>query len=153
MKKIPVLVYTDIGDDIDDSLATAYLVAHPNIDLVGIICDHNVIDYRMHTAQYLLDILKYPAPVQGEEHDIFLEELLKKYKRDLVILSIAPTTQLSKDIERFTQLFAGIKRIYFQGQVHDHDAKISPNMQSYNFAQDPEAIQHILKYDIPMTFV
>jgi len=26
-------------------------------------------------------------------------------------------------------------------------------MQSYNFAQDPEAIEHILHYDVPMTFV
>ncbi|MEI6118059.1 MAG: hypothetical protein WCP92_02100 [bacterium] len=26
-------------------------------------------------------------------------------------------------------------------------------MQSYNFAQDQKAIQHIVQYDIPMTFV
>lgn len=26
-------------------------------------------------------------------------------------------------------------------------------MQSYNFTQDPEAIQHILHYNLPMTFV
>lgn len=50
-------------------------------------------------------------------------------------------------------LFGNIKRIYFQGQVYFKNKKICADMQSYNFTQDPEAIQHILHYKIPMTFV
>lgn len=34
MKKIPVLIYTDIGDDIDDSLALSYLAYCDDINIV-----------------------------------------------------------------------------------------------------------------------
>lgn len=36
MERIPVLLDTDIGSDIDDALALAYLCRHPQCDLVGV---------------------------------------------------------------------------------------------------------------------
>ena len=35
-KKTPVLLDTDIGSDIDDAVALAYLLAQPRCDLLGI---------------------------------------------------------------------------------------------------------------------
>jgi len=93
------------------------------------------------TAKSLLDILDYKVSVFGEDHADFLQNILKKYKQDLVVLSLAPTTSLYQDMQMFPSLFATIKRIYFQGQVKTDDDMLSPDMQSYNFKQDPEAIQ------------
>lgn len=153
MKKIPVLVYTDIGDDIDDSLAIVYLLWCADIDVVGIVCVHKNISYRVHTAKNLTDVLDSKVPILGEDHTDFIQDILKKYNQDLVILSLAPTTQLYKDMQLFPSLFATIKRIYFQWQIEIHEGKTSPDMQSYNFKQDPEAIQWIFSLNIPMTFV
>ena len=109
--------------------------------MVGIFCVHNNITYRVSTAKRLLDILDHIVPVFGEDHTDFIKDILKKYTTDLVILSLAPNTQLYKDMQIFSSFFATIKRIYFQGQVKTTDTLLSPDMQSYNFKQDPEAIQ------------
>jgi len=37
--KIPILLDTDIGSDIDDAFALALILASPELDLVG--CDHD----------------------------------------------------------------------------------------------------------------
>jgi len=95
----------------------------------------------MSTAKSLLNILDHTIPILGEDHAGFLEDILKKYKQDLIILSLAPTTQLHKDMQMFPSFFTTIKRIYFQGQVKTDDGILSPDMQSYNFKQDPKAIQ------------
>ncbi len=95
----------------------------------------------MSTAKSLIDILNYKVPILGEDHADFLENILKKYKTDLVVLSLAPNTQLYKDLQTFPLLFTAIKRIYFQGQIKIDDTLVFPDMQSYNFKQDQEAIQ------------
>lgn len=95
----------------------------------------------MSTAKSLIDILNYKVPILGEDHADFLQNIFKKNPQDLVILSLAPNTQLYKDMQMFPSLFATIKRIYFQGQIKIDDTLVSPDMQSYNFKQDPEAIQ------------
>jgi inosine-uridine nucleoside N-ribohydrolase len=109
--------------------------------VVGIFCVHNNIAYRVSTAKSLLNILDCAVPIAGEDHADFLQDILKKYSTDLVILSLAPNTQLYKDMQMFPSLFAAIKRIYFQGQIKIDDTLVSPDMQSYNFKQDQEAIQ------------
>lgn len=161
MNKIPVLIYTDIGDDVDDMLALVYLLWASNIDIVGVICGHKKIRYRVSITKQILKKLHTEIPVMsGFEHTkdqeklkIFLEAIVKKYTQELVILSIAPNDNLRQSIACFPDLFAQIKGIYFQWQVYQQDGKIFPDMQSYNFAQEPDAISQIIQQDIPMTFV
>ncbi|MFZ2151369.1 MAG: hypothetical protein WAZ12_01225 [Candidatus Absconditicoccaceae bacterium] len=153
MKKIPVLIYTDIGDDIDDSLAISYLAYCDDIHIVGIICDSRKNNYRKDMTKKLLNILDYQTSILGSQHKRVLKNILTTYGKDLVILSIASNKRLKKDMEDFPILFGNIKRIYFQGHVYFNNKKIFADMHSYNFTQDPESIKYILEYKIPMTFV
>ena len=161
MEKIPVLVYTDIGDDIDDALALVYLLWTSNIDVVGIICGYKKIAYRTSIAAHIIEGLNKNTPIlwwfenqrNHKRLSIFLEETLKKYAADLVILSIAPNGDLYKSMLLFPNLFAKIRCIYFQWQVCQKEDKIFPDLQGYNFAQEPDAISQIMKQDIPMIFV
>lgn len=92
-------------------------------------------------------------PVFSLDRSAFFVHDLEKYRNRLVVLSIGPTTQLYQDLVQYPQFAPTIKRIYFQGQVGIDKDIIFPDIHSYNFAQDIEAISEILQYDIPMTFV
>lgn len=153
MKKIPVLIYTDIGDDIDDSLAISYLAYCEDINIVWIMCDSRKYNYRKDMTKNLLNILDYHTSILWTKHKKVLKNILTIYWKDLVVLSIASNKQLKKDMEDFPTLFWNIKKIYFQWHVSVNNKKIFADMQSYNFTQDPEAIKYILQYKIPMTFV
>jgi purine nucleosidase len=52
---VPVLLDTDIGSDIDDALALAYLLRHPNCDLLGITTVTGDVSKRAALCQILCD--------------------------------------------------------------------------------------------------
>jgi len=88
MSKIPVLIYTDDGRDVDDIEAITYLAGSPNIDIVGIVTTHMIPDRRALIARAVLDNLgKTSIPIGvgstfpiGEE-----DEALLKYLREHTI--------------------------------------------------------------------
>ena len=104
-------------------------------------------------AKDLLACLHAQVPVfsQEEKKDFFAS--LGKFARELVILSIGPTTQFALDLKTNPLFSSAIKRIYFQGQVYRDKNEVSPHEHSYNFAQDMKAINQIFMYDLPMTFI
>ncbi|MEI6426453.1 MAG: nucleoside hydrolase [Candidatus Absconditabacteria bacterium] len=152
MKKIPLVIYTDIGDDIDDSLALTYLVGCENIEIIAIVCDHKDLKYSRGEAEYLLSLFgkKLPIFVRGATDGLF--EIIQQYEH-ISVLSLGPTTQLHADLQASPNFLQKIQRIYFQGQVVIHENAISPDSRAYNFIQDMQAISQILSYDVPMTFI
>ena len=48
-----LLIFTDIGDDIDDHLALTYLVHHTSYELCGIVLSHGNLSYRYTQAKEL----------------------------------------------------------------------------------------------------
>ncbi|MFP4380757.1 MAG: nucleoside hydrolase [Candidatus Sumerlaeia bacterium] len=55
-KKIPVILDTDIGSDIDDTWALAMLLKCPELDLRLVVSDTDDTDYRARLAARLLDV-------------------------------------------------------------------------------------------------
>lgn len=55
MEKIRVIINTDIGDDVDDTLAIAYALEHSELDIVGITTVYKDVDKR---AQLVYEVLK-----------------------------------------------------------------------------------------------
>ncbi len=63
--KIPVLVYTDIGRDVDDVLAICYMAGNPLIEIVGVVTTHMIPDRRAMIARALLDSLRLESVPVG----------------------------------------------------------------------------------------
>lgn len=56
MKRIPVILDTDIGGDIDDTWALAMLLRSPELDLKLVVTDTGNTAYRARVAAKLLEI-------------------------------------------------------------------------------------------------
>jgi inosine-uridine nucleoside N-ribohydrolase len=56
VKRIPVILDTDIGDDIDDTWALAMLLRSPELDLKLVVTDTGNTEYRARIAAKLLEI-------------------------------------------------------------------------------------------------
>ncbi|MCD4754158.1 MAG: nucleoside hydrolase [Anaerolineaceae bacterium] len=57
-KKIPVILDTDIGTDIDDTWALAMLLGSPELDLKMIVTEHGDTHYRARLAAKLLEVAR-----------------------------------------------------------------------------------------------
>ncbi len=57
LPRTPVLVYTDIGRDVDDLEALIYLAGSPNIEIVGVVTAHMIPKVRAQIARAVLNAL------------------------------------------------------------------------------------------------
>lgn len=53
---VPVILDTDIGTDVDDTLALALVLASPELDLVGVTCVYGDVELRARMARKLLGL-------------------------------------------------------------------------------------------------
>lgn len=58
-----LLIFTDIGDDIDDSLAITHLQEHTDHHICAVITSHGDIDYRINSARELFHFFDAPPPL------------------------------------------------------------------------------------------
>ncbi|HEY4963853.1 MAG TPA: nucleoside hydrolase [Candidatus Saccharimonadales bacterium] len=88
-ERTPVLVYTDLGRDVDDAEALAYLTGSDNTEVVGIVTTHTIPDRRATIARAFMAHLEQPeVPIGvGSIFPIGMEdELLTKYLRDHTLI-------------------------------------------------------------------
>src|SRR5438045_9744194 len=57
-KKVPVILDTDIGDDIDDTWALAFLLRSPEVDLKLVVGDYGKPEYRARLLAKLLQVAR-----------------------------------------------------------------------------------------------
>lgn len=58
-----VLIYTDIGDDIDDSLALCHLIEHTSHNIVAIIVTHGDLLHRTTQAKKICEMYEVDIPI------------------------------------------------------------------------------------------
>jgi purine nucleosidase len=124
---VKVLLDTDIGTDIDDAVCLAYLLLHPDCDLLGITTVTGEADKRAMLASAICrragrDIPIYPGaehPLLIEQRQpraqhaealgtwdhqtrfprgeavVFMRETIRKHPGEVMLLSIAPLTNLA----------------------------------------------------------
>ena len=56
VKKIPVILYTDIGDDIDDTWALGMLLRCPELDVKLVVSDYGKVQYRAKLLAKFLQV-------------------------------------------------------------------------------------------------
>jgi purine nucleosidase len=64
-RTVPILVDTDIGSDIDDAVALAYLLSHPDAELVGVTTVTGSTEERAACARALCNAVKAEIPVHA----------------------------------------------------------------------------------------
>src|SRR5688500_20059881 len=70
-----ILLDTDIGTDVDDAVALAYLLAHPDCELLGITTVTGEAEKRAALASVLCKAAGTEVPIfPGEEHPIQAEQ-------------------------------------------------------------------------------
>lgn len=91
--KTPILIYTDLGTDVDDALAITYVQGSQALDLVGIVTTHMIPDRRAMIAKAMMDSFgQSKVPISagsifslGREHKELHDYLLRTLLEDIPV--------------------------------------------------------------------
>ncbi len=138
----PVIIDTDIGDDIDDALAVGLALSSPELKIVGITSAWGDTELRARLLDRLLNETgrsDIPVAVGIEKHSKgggsfsqarwaqrqpprehpkavdFLLEQIRKQPGELTLISLGPMTNLGAALDRDPQTFKRLKRIVMMG--------------------------------------
>jgi purine nucleosidase len=167
--KTAVILSTDVGNEIDDQWAIAYMLVNPAFDVLGIVSAHapslpapsaqatylvlkDEVEHRLGMTTHpplfegsslpLAD-RKTPQPNSGVD---FIIETSKRFSKDnrLVVLTIGAATDVASAILEDPSMTDRVS-VVAMGFRNMTDAK------EYNVENDPKAWQVILDSDVPVT--
>lgn len=168
--KIPVILSTDVGNEIDDQWAITYMLVNPVFDVQGIISAHapSLPDPSAHaTYEVLVDVverrlrmLSHPPLFEGSSLSLsdnrtprlnsgvdFILKTSKRFSKEnrLVVLTIGAATDVASAILQDPTVVDRIS-VVAMGFKNLSDAG-----KEYNVENDPRAWQVILNSDVPVT--
>jgi purine nucleosidase len=176
-EKIPILLDTDIGSDIDDAFALALILNSPELDLLGVTTVSGDAEARARLAAKMLedagrldvpvvagasskplpieqcrlaDNFKSPSllPIAAED---FLESEIKRRPGEITIVAIGPLTNVAALLKKYPDAAKEIKQIVLMGgsieRGYAPDSKPEPE---YNIRMDPEAAQVVFSSGVPI---
>jgi purine nucleosidase len=178
---IKVLLDTDIGSDIDDAVALAYLLAQPECDLLGITIEGGEVEKRAQIASAICTAAGKDIPIYpGRETDLmgmrmpevaeqavalehwphaehfsygeaipFMEHTIRAYPGEVVLLTIAPLTNVAAlfaSDEDLPHLLKGI--VSMCGLFTRRLANVKP--MEYNAGFDPYATAIVYRSKVPI---
>ncbi len=169
-KKIPILVDTDIGTDIDDAFALALVARSPELNLLGVTTVSGDTQARARLAAKLLwtaglrrvpvvpgepgrplpdeqtrwaEGFKSPQLRPGNAVD-FLDATLRRYPGKVTIIAIGPLTNIAALLTKDPSITSKIDRIVMMGGSIHHGYGDDPTpVAEYNVAADPAAAQKV----------
>jgi purine nucleosidase len=168
--KTAVILSTDVGNEIDDQWAIAYMLVNPAFDVLGIVSAHapslpapsahatyevlkDEVEHRLGMATHpplfegsslpLADN-KTPRPNAGVD---FIVAASKKFSQDhrLVVLTIGAATDVASAILQDPDLVNRIDVVAMGFR------NLTEGGKEYNVENDPKAWQVILDSDVPVT--
>jgi purine nucleosidase len=179
--KTPVLIDTDIGDDIDDALALALALASPELEVRGITTVHGDSHTRavllcrfLHAVgkrdipvsagkdprnppeqggqfQYALRPSFRKFPVKERAVD-FLLERVKAEPGKLTILALGPLTNVAELLTKHPEAKPLIKRIVLMGgALKIGYTGAAPAEPEWNIKANPAAARAVLESGVPLT--
>jgi inosine-uridine nucleoside N-ribohydrolase len=181
-EKVPVLVDTDIGDDIDDAFALGLILASPELDLRGITTVQGDAHTRALIACRLLHAVGrkdvpvaagrerrdnpelrgqmqyglrpvYRGPVRESAVE-FLYRQLKVHKNELTLLAIGPLTNIAALIDKHPDCKPWIKRLVLMGGAVKVGYNGKPPVEAeYNVKTDIKAAQTVFRAGVPLLLV
>lgn len=179
-KKIPILVDTDIGTDIDDAFALALVARSPELELLGVTTVSGDTHARARLAAKLLwecglrrvpvaagepgrplpmeqtrwaNGFRSPQLRPGTAVD-FLDATLRRRPGTTTIVAIGPLTNIAALLEKDPAIVKKISQIVLMGGSIDHGYGDDPTpVAEYNIAADPAAAQKVFSSGIHILMV
>jgi purine nucleosidase len=166
--RIPVVLSTDVGNEIDDQWAISYLLIQPRFEVLGVMSTHapSITAPAGHTSyRILLDVVEnrlgmntHPPLVEGGSLPLenaktprlspavsFLIETSKRFSKDnrLAVLMIGAGTDVASAILTDPTIVERVRVI----QMGFNDEK---GGDEFNIANDVHAVQAILDSNVPL---
>ncbi len=137
----PIIIDTDVGDDIDDAFALALAASDPRLDILGVTTAWGDTGLRRRLTLRLLaaagrpdapvaqggatpDSVRFtqaewaaggPDPPQGIGALDFIRDQVRKHPSQITLVALAPLSNIEDLIERDPQTLRGLKRIVIMG--------------------------------------
>lgn len=168
--KVPVILSTDIGNEIDDQWAVVYMLVNPAFDVQGIISAHapSLPDPSAHATYLVLEdvverrlgMVTHPPLFEGSSLPLadertprgnsgvdFILEASKRYSKEnrLVVLTIGAATDVASAILKDPSVTDRIKVVAMGFRNLQEGGK------EYNIENDPRAWRVILDSNVPVT--
>ena len=176
-EKIPILLDTDIGSDIDDAFALALILRSPELDLLGVTTASGDTQARARLAAKLLWDADRPAvlvaaggpgkplpieqcrwadgflsPALTPQSAVgFLHDQIESRPGEITLVPIGPLTNIGRLLHDYPEDAGKIKRIVLMGgSVRRGYAPNSAPEPEYNIVQDPQAAQIVFNSGVPI---
>ena len=168
--KIPILLDTDIGTDIDDAFALALIVRSPDLELLGVTTVSGDTHARARLAAKLLweagvrsvpvvagepgrplpieqtrwaNGFRSPQLRSGSAVD-FLDSTLRRRVGKTTIVAIGPLTNIAALLQKDPAIAKKISQVVLMGGAVHHGYGDDPTpVAEYNIAADPAAAQKV----------
>jgi inosine-uridine nucleoside N-ribohydrolase len=178
--KIPILVDTDIGTDIDDAFALALVARSPEFDLLGVTTVSGDTEARARLAAKLLweaGLRRVPVaagepgkplPIEQarwakgfsrpqlirQKAARFIITTINRRPGQVTIIAIGPLTNIGAALKADPGIVRKIKRIVLMGGsiAHGYGRDLTPAAE-YNIASDPAAAQIVFNSGVPILMV
>ncbi|HPD17125.1 MAG TPA: nucleoside hydrolase [Planctomycetota bacterium] len=178
--KIPVILDTDIGGDIDDTWALALLLKSPELDLKMVVTDTGDTVYRAKIAAKLLevakrtdvpvavgikqrphgapqapwvadyDLAKYPGKVH-EDGVTALIDMIMASPQPITLICIGPVPNIQAALARQPEIAKKARFVGMHGSVRKGYNGGPKPQPEYNVKQDVKACQAVFTAAWPMT--
>lgn len=179
-QKIPVILDTDIGGDIDDTWALAFLLKCPELDLKMVVTDTGDTVYRAKIAAKLLevakrtdvdvaigirqkphaapqapwvadyDLTKYPGKVH-EDGVTALVDAIMASPQPITLICIGPVPNIKAALEKQPEIAKKARFVGMHGSIRKgYNGGPQPQAE-YNVKYDPKACQAVFTAAWPMT--
>jgi len=172
MEKIPIILDTDIGDDVDDTWAIIFMLNCPELDvkLINVALKDGVSRAKM-VANILVRENRTDIPiglgVKAEKRELFnkswsvdfdLEsyageivedgieraaEIVRTSEKDITLIAIAPLPNVSAFVEKYPELVERINFVGMHGSIYlGYDGKNNPDPE-YNVVEYIDCSQKV----------
>ena len=178
--KMKVILDTDIGDDIDDAWALAFLIAHKEFEPLGVTVAYGNTPARAKIACKLLYRTKQthiPVAVGRKTKDHqshqftwaedfealkpisspaaqFLVDMVKKYPKEVTVVAVGPQPNLGDAIKLGPEFENNVKEvILMSGCVYGHAGSPNEPIPEWNVVADVEAAQQVYGSKVKLSIV
>ena len=179
-KRIPVILDTDIGDDIDDTWALALMLKSPELDVKLVVGDHGKSLYRAKLIAKLLeaagrtdvavgiglgpekgsggqaewvkdyDLAKYPGTVHKDGVQAIIDTILKS-PQPVTLVAIGPVPNLQAVLKRAPKIADRARFVGMHGSVRKGYGGGKNVAEEYNVKCNPKACQAVFTAAWEMT--
>lgn len=178
--KTPVILDTDIGDDIDDTWALTLLLKSPELDLKMVVADFGDTPYRAKIIGKLLetagrtdvavgiglrqksgggrqaawvadyDLGRYPGKVHQDGVAALVETIMSS-KEPITLICIGPVPNIAAALEKEPRIAQKARFVGMHGSVYrGYGGKKEPDAE-WNVVANPKACQKVFTAPWPMT--